>query len=142
MNAIKLQAGLAVLVAGCALALPMTAGAEETKTLYKCVDAKGVVSIQAKTCPSGTTQAWVRPAQTEPKQTAAEAQAAREREQRNQQQVRDLSNEVNRKMAAQTAPPPPEPARLQMAGPQPPTPDAPDPGELQSAVTSQCRQAQ
>jgi hypothetical protein len=121
----------------------MTAGAEETKTLYKCVDAKGMVSIQAKTCPAGSAQAWVRPAQTEPKQTAAEVQAAHDRERKNQQQVRDLSEEVNRKLAAQTTPEPaPAPAHLQMAGPQPAPPETPDPGELQSAVTSQCRQAQ
>ena len=49
MNSNYKQLGLAVLCAACALALPMRAGAEETKTLYKCVSAKGVVSIQAKT---------------------------------------------------------------------------------------------
>src|SRR5687768_8183327 len=100
MNRKTMQASMALAIAGCALALPLGASAEETKTLYKCVDAKGVVSIQAKRCPAGSTESWRRAAQTEPKQTAAEAAAAREREARNQQQVVVLTDEVNRKLAA------------------------------------------
>ena len=48
---------LALCIAGGALLLPGRAAAEETKVLYKCVDAKNVSSIQAKPCPKGTTEA-------------------------------------------------------------------------------------
>ena len=148
-----LQAGLALALAGGMLALASAANAqdtEETKVLYKCVDAKGVVSIQAKKCPAGSTEAWRRDAQTEPKQTAAEAEAARQREARNQQEVRDLSVEVQRKLAGD---PPPErsspPEGSHQAGATNPPegshrapiqpPEAPDPTSLN---ISGCQQAQ
>ena len=99
--------GLALCLAGCALLLPGRAAAEETKVLHKCVDAKGVTSIQAAACPKGTTEVWARDAQTEPKQTAAEAAAAREREARNRAQVVVESAELQRRMAPQVAPAPP-----------------------------------
>jgi hypothetical protein len=105
MDRNTLHAGLALLVAGCALALPSAARAEETKVLYKCVDAKGVVSIQAKSCPSGSTTAWRRDAQTEPKQTASQAAEARNRDAQNQQQVIQLTDEVNRKLKGDLPPP-------------------------------------
>ena len=100
--------GLALCLAGCALALPGRAAAEETKVLHKCVDAKGVTSIQAAACPKGSTEVWTRDAQTEPKQTAAEAAAAREREARNRQQVVAESAELQRRLAPQVAPAPPQ----------------------------------
>src|SRR5687768_9285729 len=104
-----LQAGLALALAGGMLALASAANAQETqsKVLYKCVDGKGVTTIQAKKCPAGSTEAWRRDAQTEPRQTAAEAEAARQREARNQQQVRDLTVEVQRNLAAEQPPEPP-----------------------------------
>jgi hypothetical protein len=137
-----LHSSLALLLAGCALSLPTWVGAEESKNLYKCVDGKGVVSIQSKSCPAGTTQAWMRPAQTEPKQTEQDVQAARERERRDQQQVRELSAELNRKVAEQIAAEQPRSVPGSQIIPTTPTPEAPDPGALQSAVTSQCGQAQ
>ena len=96
--------GLALCIAGCALLLPGRAAAEETKVLHKCVDAKGVTSIQAAKCAKGTTEVWARDAQTEPRQTAAEAAAAREREARNRQQVVQESAELQRRMAPSNAP--------------------------------------
>ena len=99
--------GLALCIAGSALLLPSLAAAEQTEVLHKCVDAKGVSSIQAKPCPKGTTEAWVRPAQTEPKQTAADIAAAREREARARQEVIVQSEELQRKLDAQVAPAPP-----------------------------------
>lgn len=103
-----LQVGLALALAGglCALA-PFAAAQDESKLLYKCIDAKGVTSIQAKKCPAGSTEAWRRDAQTEPKPTPAQVAAAREREARNQQEVQVLSAEVQRKLDAQRQPPPP-----------------------------------
>lgn len=153
MNRMTIPASLALAIAGCALALPPDASAEETKTLYKCVDAKGVVSIQAKRCPAGSTEAWRRAAQTEPKQTEAEAVAAREREARNQQQVIVLTDEVNRKLAAENPPPakpespvpgshlagavdPPEGSHM---APKSPSGQPPDPTSL---TISGCQQAQ
>jgi len=137
MNPIKLQTGLALLIAGCAFALPQGVRAEESKNLYKCVDAKGVVSIQAKACPTGTTTAWVRPAQTEPKQTTQDVEAARARDQHDQQQVKELSAELNRKMAEQQAA---EQGRPPTPSPQPSA--KLDPGAVQTVATSQCEQAQ
>ena len=91
--------GLALCIAGCALLLPGRAAAEETKVLHKCVDAKGVSSIQAAPCAKGTTEVWARDAQTEPKQTAADAAAAREREARNRAAVVEQSAELQRRLA-------------------------------------------
>jgi hypothetical protein len=107
-----LRAALALMVAGSALALPSAATAEETKVLYKCVDAKGEVSIQAKSCPAGSTTAWRRDAQAEPKPTAEQEAASRDRDAQNQQQMIQLTDEVNRKLKADQLPPP-------ATGPQP-----------------------
>jgi len=98
--------GLALCIAGGALLLPGRAAAEETKVLHKCVDAKGVTSIQANPCAKGSTEVWVRDAQTEPKQTQAEVDAARAREARNQAAVREQSAELQKRLQPQVAPPP------------------------------------
>ena len=105
MKRTTLHSSLSLLLAGAAFALPMSAGAEETKMLYKCVNAKGVAAIQSKPCPAGSTEAWKRASETEPKPTAQQVAAAQQRDARNQQQVRELSEEVNRKLAAQQPPP-------------------------------------
>jgi hypothetical protein len=138
MNRNTLQSTLAVLIAGYALASP-GAAAEESTTLYKCVDAKGVVSIQAKACPAGSKQSWQRPAQTEPKQTEQDLAAAREREKLNQQRVSELSAELNKKMAEQAAA---EQLRLQAASQPPVAAPAPGPGGTPFAASGPCQQAQ
>jgi hypothetical protein len=140
MNRIHFQAGLALALAACTLALPSAAGAEETKVLFKCVDVKGTVSIQAKKCPAGSTEVWQRPAQTEPKPTEAQEEAARQRELQNQQQVRDLTVEVQKKLAGDPPVPANPPAGSQLA----PTRELPppDPQVVQAAATSQCQAAQ
>jgi len=99
---------LALCIAGGALLLPGRVAAEETKVLYKCVDAKGVSSIQAKPCAKGTTEVWKRDAQTEPKQTEADIAAAKAREARNQQEVIRQSAELQSRLAPRVAPAPPE----------------------------------
>ena len=110
MKRITIEAGFALCVAGCALALPFSASAEETKMLYKCVDAKGVASIQSKPCAKGTTEAWKRAAEQEPVPTQAQIATAQAREARNEQQVRELSAEVQRRMDEQNPPPRTTPA--------------------------------
>ena len=100
MKRTTLHPALFLLAAG-AFALPLAAAAEDTKTLYKCVNAKGVSAIQSKPCPAGSTEAWKRAAETEPKATAQDIAAAQAREARNQQQVKELSAEVQRKLAEQ-----------------------------------------
>ena len=135
ISAIKTQAGLMLLLTGVALALPAAAAAEETKVLYKCVDPQGVVSIQAASCPKGSTEAWKRDAQTEPKQTQEQLAEAQAREARNRQQVRELSEEVQQKLLAQ-----------QRAN-QPPAATAAAPADAPAAPTpaghiSQCEVAQ
>jgi hypothetical protein len=103
MKRTTLNSALFLLAAG-AFALPSAAAAEETKMLYKCVNAKGGSAIQSKPCPAGSSEAWKRAAEAEPKPTAQDVAAAQARDARNQQQVRELSAEVARKMAAQDTP--------------------------------------
>jgi hypothetical protein len=104
MKRTTLHSALFLLAAG-AFALPLAASAEDTKTLYKCVNAKGVSAIQSKPCPAGSTEAWKRAAESEPKPTAQEVAAARAREAHNEQQVKELTVEVQRKLDAQQPPP-------------------------------------
>jgi len=103
MKRTTLHSALFLLAAG-ALALPSAAAAEETKMLYKCVNAKGVSAIQSKPCPSGSTEEWKRAAEAEPRQSAQDVAAAQAREARNQQQVRELSAEVTKKVREQETP--------------------------------------
>jgi hypothetical protein len=118
MDRKEIGVALALCVAGCALLLPGRAAAEETKVLYKCVDAKGVSSIQAKPCPKGSTQAWKRDAQTEPKPSEADIAAAKAREARNQQEVIRQSAELESRLAPKVATPTPAmpPAGSHLAG--------------------------
>jgi hypothetical protein len=69
---------------------------------------QGRTSIQAKPCAKGTTEVWARPAQTEPKPSAADLAAAREREARAQKEVIVQSEELQRRLQPQVAPAPPE----------------------------------
>ena len=103
----RIAVGLALCIAGSALVLPSLAAAQATEVLHKCVDAKGVTSIQANPCPKTSTEVWKRDAQTEPKQTPADIAAAREREARARQEVIVQSEELQRKLDAQVAPAPP-----------------------------------
>lgn len=114
----SIQAVLVLLLGACAWSAPGAAAAEETKVLYKCVDATGVVSIQAKPCPKGSTEAWKRAAQTVPKPTQAEIAEQQAREARNREAVVSETAELQRKLAAQAAPQPPAsaPAGSHLAG--------------------------
>jgi len=100
----RIEIGLALCIAGSALMLPSFAAAQQTEVLHKCVDAKGITSIQAKPCAKGSTEVWTRAAQTEPKPTAAEVAAARERQARAQEEVRVQSEALQRQLQPQVAP--------------------------------------
>jgi len=134
MKRTTLHPALILLAVG-AFALPLAASAEDTKTLYKCVNAKGVTSIQSKPCPAGSTEAWKRAAETEPKPTAQDVAAAQAREARNQQQVKELSAEVQRKLAEQQTPP-------TVVGATPAATTSPTPAaELPAVVYDNCQAA-
>jgi len=109
MKGITIESVLALCVPGAALALPLQAAAAETNMLYKCIDAKGVTSIQSKPCPKGSTEAWARAAEAVRAPSQAEIAAQQAREARNQQQVQVLSEEVQRRVQQQTPPPRTEP---------------------------------
>jgi hypothetical protein len=119
MKRTTLHSTLSLLLAGAAFALPTGAGAEETKMLYKCVNAKGVAAIQSKPCPAGSTEAWKRASEAEPKPSAEQVVAAQQREAQNRQQVRELTVEVQRKLAEQQPP--------TVVGPTPAAPAVPTP---------------
>jgi hypothetical protein len=104
-------AGVLLLCAGVLLA--PGASAAKNATLYKCVDAAGVTSIQSNPCPAGSTQAWRRDAPTEPAPTPEQTAQADAKRMRDQQAVRELSEIVDKKLqvasgvaaAAAAAPP-------------------------------------
>ncbi len=94
-----LQWPLAVLALTAGMLLvPGQLAAAEAKLLYKCVNDKGVVSIQSSKCPAGSTEAWRRPAPTEPTPTPEQSAAAAAKIQRDEQTVRELSAEVEKKL--------------------------------------------
>ena len=138
MKGIILRRGIASLAAATCIAMlsAPAANAAETRQLFKCVNDKGVVSIQSSRCPAGSTEAWRRPAPTEPEPTAAEAAAATAKIQRDQETVRELSAEVEKKLKAEstvvTAAPTAAPAPA--ASLEPPTPEA--------LATAACQSAQ
>ena len=107
MDRNQIGVALALCLAGSALVLPSSAAAEQTEVLHKCVDGKGVTSIQAKPCAKGSKEVWARAAQTEPKPTAADLAATRERQARAQEEVRVQSEVLQRQLQAPVAPAPP-----------------------------------
>jgi len=125
MKRTTLHSALFLLAAG-TFALPSAAAAEETKMLYKCVNAKGVSAIQSKPCPAGSTEEWKRAAETEPKPTAQDGAAAQAREAKNQQRVRELSAEVSKKLSEQQTP--------TVIGPTPPATPTPTPTTERTAM--------
>ena len=107
----RIHAALALCLAAGAL-LPSVAAAEETKVLHKCVDAKGITSIQAAPCAKGSKEVWARPAQAVPEPTEADVAAARAREAQARQEVNRQAEELNRRVAPTTTPTPPQGSHL------------------------------
>jgi hypothetical protein len=96
------------------------ATAEKKNQLFKCVDAKGVVSIQSAHCPADSTEAWRRDAPPEPPLTPEQAAQAEVKLRRDQQAVRELSALVEKKLQ----PPPAAPAAAAPEPAEPPTPES------------------
>ena len=100
----------ATLLAG-VLLLPLPAAAD---TLYKCIDAAGIVSIQMEKCGKGQTQVWARDTAPEPPPTpeqvaAAQARAEAQARQRAEEEARWLEQEEARRKAEAEAAAKPEP---------------------------------
>jgi hypothetical protein len=107
------------------------AATEKKNQLFKCVDAKGVVSIQSVRCPAGSTEAWRRDAAPEPPPTPEQAAQAEAKLRRDQQAVRELSALVDKKLH-----PPPA------AAPSPVAPEPAEPPTEESLAVDACQAAQ
>ena len=101
------------------------AAAADKAELFKCADAAGGISIQSSPCAKGSTQVWRRDAAAEPAPTPEQAAQAQARLERDQQAVRELSQEVERKLKPE---PPKKPAPAAAAPEEraPAAADAPD----------------
>lgn len=73
------------------------AAAASKNVLFKCVDAAGVVSIQSVACPAGSTQVWKRDATPEPALTAEQKAQLEAKNLRDEQNVREQLEIVDRK---------------------------------------------
>lgn len=103
-------------------ALPALATAAiQQHVLYKCIDKTGVVSIQSSACPAGATTSWRRDATPEAPPTPEQSAQAEAKRLRDQQSVRDLSAQLERRLkeeqdaklvapADESPAPPPAPA--------------------------------
>lgn len=76
---------------------PIASGANKTE-LFKCSDAAGAISIQSDPCAKGSTQVWRRDAAAEPAPTPEQAAKAQARRARDERAVRELSEEVERRL--------------------------------------------
>ena len=72
--------------------------AKEQHSLYKCIDKAGVVSIQSSACPAGATTSWRRDATPEALPTPQQSAQAEAKRLRDQQSVRELSAQVERRL--------------------------------------------
>jgi hypothetical protein len=113
------------------LLLAAPAAAAEKAELFKCVDAAGVTSIQSAPCAKGSTQVWRRDAAPEAPPTAEQAAQAQARRERDERTVRELSQEVERKLK-------PAPPRDERA----PEPAAPTADDAPAEAPDRCAQAQ
>ncbi len=119
----------ALALAMCAALLWTPAAVAASKNLlYKCVDAAGVVSIQSVACPAGSTQVWKRDATPEPALTPEQKAQLEAKNLRDEQNVREQLEIVDRKtrpvappVAEATAPAPaPAPGDAAPAAGEPP----------------------
>jgi hypothetical protein len=119
MLAKKALQGIALLM--CAgLALPAL-GADKN-LLFKCADAKGAISIQSSACAKGSTEVWRRDATAEPPPTPQQQAQAEAKRLRDQQTVRELSEQVERRLAPKPEPAPESAAEKKAESTPPPDP--------------------
>jgi Spy/CpxP family protein refolding chaperone len=88
----------ALVLASCAALLFAPVAFAGKNLLYKCVDATGVISIQSVACPAGWTEAWKRDATPEPALTPEQRAQMEARKLRDEQNVREQLEIVDRKM--------------------------------------------
>jgi hypothetical protein len=120
------------------LFLPASAALAQD-ALYKCVDPAGVTSIQSEPCAKGSTQAWKRDTTPEAPPTPAEQAQAEARRLRDQQRVRELSQQLERRMRDEAA----AEAAAKAAPPLLPPPSATDADEDgKDAAIAACQEAQ
>lgn len=103
MTATNKTAGLCLLL-GAGLAAP--AHAADKNLLFKCQAADGAISIQSSPCAKGSTEVWRRDPNTEPPPTPEQQAQAEAKRLRDQQTVRELSEQVERRLAAKPEPKP------------------------------------
>ena len=97
---------------GAGALLPSAAAAADTKVLHKCVDAKGITSIQAAPCAKGSKEVWARATEPAVKPTEADVAAARARETQSRAEVTRQADELQRRLAPTTTPTPPPGSHL------------------------------
>lgn len=107
-------------------------------TLYKCIDAKGAVSILSEHCPAGTTQVWKRGAAPDPAPSPEQEAAAQARRLKDAEDARALSEMAGTTRKAPVPAPAPAPvaapvASAPAAGP-PPKSDCRKAHELADAI--------
>jgi hypothetical protein len=123
------------------LALPLPAAAE---TLYKCVDAAGLTTIQMAPCAKGSKQVWARDSAPEPPPTPEQAAAAQARAEaqaraRAEEQERLRAQAEAQRLAADAAKAAPVADAGAGATGVPPTPPPPDPCDEAKAFAAQVR---
>lgn len=125
-----------LLLTGAAL-VPVAGAHAARNELFKCVNGAGVVSIQSVPCPAGSVLAWRRAATPEPPQTAEQMAQAQAKQLRDQQAVRELSEQLAKKQAP-AMPVMPTPAPMPIPKPAAALPTA---GETADVLTCQTAQA-
>lgn len=123
------------------LLLP-AAAAQADDALYKCVDPAGVTSIQSEPCAKGSTQAWKRDTTPEAPPTPAEQAQAEARRLRDQQRVRELSQQLERRMREDAEAEAAAAAAAKAAPPLPPPPAASGADSAEDPTVAACQQAQ
>lgn len=106
----------------------------EPHVLYKCVDKAGVTSIQSSACPAGSTTSWRRDATPEAPPTPQQVAQADAKRLRDQQAVRDLSAQVERRLREEKEPKPVAPKDEDLP---PPPPEATPNPDLQACQDAQ-----
>lgn len=98
-----------------------SAQAADKNLLFKCQAADGAISIQSGPCAKGSTEVWRRDASAEPAPTPEQQAQAEAKRMHDQQTVRELSEQVERRLApkpeAKSAPAPEKGAEGEAADP-------------------------
>ena len=113
---------------------PSSPAGNDSHLLYKCVNKAGVTSIQSSACPAGATTAWRRDATPDAPPTPEQAAQADAKRARDQQAVRELSAQVDRRLKEAKEPAPIAPSDDEL--PPPPVAESVNP-DLQACQDAQ-----